>query len=189
MTRNRTFRWITVVGSLVALCFVVATVSRRVKAKPQGSRRPARFAQIRAANLGMEKIEHVVFIIKENRTFDNYFGTFPGADGATSGTISTGDVIQLGHTPDRTPRDISHAWNAAITAIDGGAMDQFDLIPGGNQNGELSCLHPTYRKRHPELFCPGTLFHSGRCDVFVLNGTKLSKSPLHCRCTIWRRNQ
>jgi len=27
------------------------------------------------------KIEHVVIIVKENHTFDNYFGTFPGADG------------------------------------------------------------------------------------------------------------
>jgi len=28
-------------------------------------------------------IENVVLIIKENHTFDNYFGTFPGANGAT----------------------------------------------------------------------------------------------------------
>ena len=28
-------------------------------------------------------IEHVVIIVKENHTFDNYFGTFPGAAGAT----------------------------------------------------------------------------------------------------------
>jgi phospholipase C len=27
-------------------------------------------------------IEHVVIIVKENHTFDNYFGTFPGANGA-----------------------------------------------------------------------------------------------------------
>jgi len=32
-------------------------------------------------------IQHIVFILKENRSFDNFFGTFPGADGATSGTI------------------------------------------------------------------------------------------------------
>src|SRR5258707_4805814 len=75
---------------------------------------------------GIEKIQHIVFIIKENRTFDNYFGTFPGADGATSGTISTGRVIPLGHLPDKTPRDISHAFNAAVTAIDGGKMDKID---------------------------------------------------------------
>jgi phospholipase C len=30
---------------------------------------------------GLDKIKHIVFIVKENRTFDNYFGTFPGADG------------------------------------------------------------------------------------------------------------
>src|SRR5579862_3103752 len=28
-------------------------------------------------------IEHVVIIVKENHTFDNYFGTFPGAAGTT----------------------------------------------------------------------------------------------------------
>src|SRR5713101_5432944 len=47
---------------------------------------------------GVEKIQHIVFIVKENRTFDNYFGTFPGADGATSGRICTGQVIPLRHT-------------------------------------------------------------------------------------------
>ena len=34
---------------------------------------------------GETPIDHVVFIIKENRTFDHYFGTYPGADGATRG--------------------------------------------------------------------------------------------------------
>src|ERR1700726_3096060 len=76
---------------------------------------------------GMNKIKHIVFIVKENRTFDNYFGTFPGADGATSGTISTGEVIPLRHAPDMTPRDIDHSYQAAVEAIDGGAMDRFDL--------------------------------------------------------------
>src|SRR5687768_2310772 len=30
-------------------------------------------------------IKHVVFLVKENRTFDNLFGTFPGADGVSFG--------------------------------------------------------------------------------------------------------
>src|ERR687895_789733 len=30
-------------------------------------------------------IKHVVFIVKENRTFDNYFARYPGAEGATTG--------------------------------------------------------------------------------------------------------
>ena len=30
---------------------------------------------------GIHKIKHVVVIMQENRSFDAYFGTFPGADG------------------------------------------------------------------------------------------------------------
>jgi phospholipase C len=78
------------------------------------------------------RIQHVVYILKENRSFDNYFGTFPGADGATTGVISTGEEIPLGRSPDRTTRDLGHGWVDAHTAINGGRMDQFDLIPDGN---------------------------------------------------------
>jgi phospholipase C len=70
-------------------------------------------------------IRHVVFIIKENRTFDNYFGTYPGADGATAGLSSNGTTIPLAHEPDSLPHDLCHAWSCAITAIDGGKMDGF----------------------------------------------------------------
>ncbi len=82
-------------------------------------------------------IQHIVYILKENRSFDNYFGTFPGADGATTGVISTGQRVTLGRTPDRTPRDLGHAWEDAHTAIDGGKMDAFDLVQDGNANGDL----------------------------------------------------
>src|ERR671936_2113655 len=30
---------------------------------------------------GVHKIRHVVIVLQENRSFDSYFGTFPGADG------------------------------------------------------------------------------------------------------------
>jgi phospholipase C len=70
----------------------------------------SRAASPRAADISL--IQHIIFIIKENRTFDNYFGTFPEADGATHGTISTGQVIPLGHLPDSTGRDISHSFTA-----------------------------------------------------------------------------
>ena len=80
-------------------------------------------------------IQHIVFIIKENRSFDEYFGQFPGADGATSGTTSTGQVMPLERTPD-TVVDMGHDWTSAITAIDGGKMDRFDIILDGDLNGE-----------------------------------------------------
>ncbi len=102
--------------------------------------------------LGLNNIQHIIFIVKENRTFDNYFGTFPGADGATTGTISTGQVIKLGRTPDQTPRDISHSFQAATTAIDGGRMDRFDLISGGNQNGDYLAYTQMVEANIPNYF-------------------------------------
>jgi phospholipase C len=80
-------------------------------------------------------IQHIVFIIKENRSFDEYFGLFPGADGSTTGVTSTGQVINLERTPDEVI-DMGHDWTSALVATDGGKMDQFDLILDGNLNGE-----------------------------------------------------
>lgn len=101
---------------------------------------------------GLHKIKHIVFIIKENRTFDNYFGTFPGANGATEGTISSGDIIPLGHTPDRTGHDIGHSFDNAKTAINNGLMNQFDLIPGGNVNGEYLAYTQLQEEDIPNYF-------------------------------------
>lgn len=89
-----------------------------------------------AAPVGINLIQHIVFIVRENRTFDNYFGTFPGANGATSGTISSHQVIPIIHESDRTPRDIEHGWYSARLAMNNGKMDRFDLISGANNNGD-----------------------------------------------------
>jgi phospholipase C len=80
---------------------------------------------------GVMKIEHIVFIIKENRSFDTYFGTFPGADGATYGKTSDGTRVKLGITPDETPYDIGHTSGEAFEASNRGQMDHFDLIRNG----------------------------------------------------------
>jgi len=83
------------------------------------------------------KMQHVVFIIKENRSFDEYFGQFPGANGTKFGTLSNGQTIPLGHTPDQTPHDVGHDWFSGIEVIDGGKMDLFDINYGGNLKGDL----------------------------------------------------
>ena len=41
----------------------------------------------------LSQIQHWVFVIKENRTFDTYFGTFPGADGIPMDGIATAAVL------------------------------------------------------------------------------------------------
>jgi phospholipase C len=70
-------------------------------------------------------VQHIVFLIKENRTFDNLFGRFPGADGATSGPTCDGTIVNLRRAPDKAP-DLDHSFIAGMTGIDGGGMDCFD---------------------------------------------------------------
>ncbi len=135
-TRTKVIRFAAALSCLAALVFLLSHASLGKSGERKKPHHHGKGREHRGEHERLEKIRHIVFLVKENRTFDNYFGTFPGADGATSGRISTGDVIPLGQAPDRTPRDISHSFQSAVKAIDGGAMDQFDLIPGGNQNGD-----------------------------------------------------
>jgi phospholipase C len=86
---------------------------------------------------GLSRFKHVVFILKENHTFDNYFGAFPGADGASTGRIHTGESVDLDRPPDFIPRDIRHNSLNTLMAMDQGKMDRFDLIPGSFQEGQL----------------------------------------------------
>src|SRR5258708_29402196 len=107
---------------------------------------------------GLRRIQHIIFIVKENRTFDNYFGTFPGADGATTGMIHTGEIIPLSRQPDRLTHDIGHSFNNAVTAINGGAMNQFDLITGGQDlSGYSQYLEERSEEHTSELQSPDHL--------------------------------
>jgi phospholipase C len=72
-------------------------------------------------------IEHVVFVIKENRTFDNLFGLFPGANGVSVG-IDQGEPRPLTRAIDRLDQDIRHCYDCALQAWNGGAMDGFATI-------------------------------------------------------------
>ncbi|HEX9718026.1 MAG TPA: alkaline phosphatase family protein [Actinomycetota bacterium] len=72
-------------------------------------------------------IKHVVFVIKENRTFDNMFGRFPGANGATTG-MDRGAIRPLTPAIDRIPEDIKHCYECALQAWNGGKMDGFATI-------------------------------------------------------------
>jgi phospholipase C len=47
-----------------------------------GSKKITRVRRPSKRKAGAGPIAHVVLIIKENHAFDNYFGTFPGANGA-----------------------------------------------------------------------------------------------------------
>ncbi len=77
-------------------------------------------------------IKHVVFLIKENRTYDVYFGKYDGGNGTTTGITHTGAVVPLQPLLDKSSPDIDHCWNCALMAYNDGGMNGFDLItPGG----------------------------------------------------------
>src|SRR4051794_29956560 len=65
-------------------------------------------------------IKHVVVIVKENHTFDNYFGSFPGAEGATTCKKSDGSSIPCGRAPNFTSHDLSHAHSAGLIDYNNG---------------------------------------------------------------------
>jgi phospholipase C len=98
---------------------------------------------------GIHKIKHVIIIMQENRSFDSYFGTFPGADGLPmkDGKPSvcvhdpkTGDCVK----PHPDHADVNgggpHGLNAAAKDIDGGKMDGFVAEA---ERAQQACAIPT----------------------------------------------
>jgi phospholipase C len=76
------------------------------------------------------RIDHVLFLIQENHSFDNYFGTYPGAEGPPPGLklpLRPGMPPTVGpfHFTSPLTHDMSHAWEVAHAALDGGKMDGF----------------------------------------------------------------
>lgn len=110
------------------------------------------FIRVPPKKTSQGKIEHIVFIVKENRSFDEYFGTYPGANGATTGTLSTGQVITLGHTPDPPAHDMGHEWTDSHSDVDGGRMDRFDLELTCSENGDLQCMTQLYQSDIPNYW-------------------------------------
>ena len=98
---------------------------------------------------GIHKIRHVIVIMQENRSFDSYFGTFPGADGipmtAARPTVcapdpSTGRCV----APYVDHADVNgggpHNYANATADVDGGRMDGFIGQVGAARRG---CADPT----------------------------------------------
>jgi phospholipase C len=95
-----------------------------------------------------DKIKHIIIIMQENRSFDSYFGTYPGADGIPMQngvpTVCVNDPkTGMCVKPFHDPKDINaggpHAAASATTDIDGGKMDGFIAAFRGAQK---ACKNP-----------------------------------------------
>jgi phospholipase C len=98
-----------VLGVLVATALVAGAVSAPAQA--------------------VSKIRHVIVIMQENRSFDTYFGTYPGADGIPPGTCvpdpQSGGCVRPFHDRYDSNAGGPHGAAAAIADVDGGKMDGF----------------------------------------------------------------
>lgn len=91
---------------------------------------PPNRAEDLQVKLARRKITHVVYLVKENRTFDTMFGRFPGADGATTGLTCDGRTVPLTRAADDTPGP-DHSFQGGLKAINGGRMNCFSELFGG----------------------------------------------------------
>jgi len=103
----------------------------------------------RGASGSISPIQHVVVMVQENRTFNNFFATYPGTDGTTTAKvvaqpsctppISAG-TIALTKTNLVLSYDLNHKYAGFKAGYDKGTMDGFDRIK--RQNGKPECYDP-----------------------------------------------
>jgi phospholipase C len=96
----------------------------------------------------LAKIKHIVIIMQENRSFDHYFGTFPGADGIPmiNGVPSacvrdpgSGTCVRPFHDSADVNLGGPHSQSNATADIDGGRMDGFIKQA---ESGRTGCADP-----------------------------------------------
>jgi phospholipase C len=106
---------------------------------------PAIAAPDALAAQGIHKIKHVVIIMQENRSFDSYFGTYPGADGIPGLAGNPGRVPCV---PDPMRHICRRPWHDHADINAGGphmAVDAIGDVNGGRMNGFIASVesgHP-----------------------------------------------
>jgi phospholipase C len=107
---------------------------------------PAAISPSPEAPAGLEKIQHFVFIMQENRSFDSYFGTYPGADGIPQGVSFVdphdGSKVSPYHDTDDINRGGPHGWDNAQADIDKGKMDGFLTESYKGRNADGTAFNP-----------------------------------------------
>ena len=93
---------------------------------------------------GIHNIQHVVVIMQENRSFDSYFGTYPGANGIPAGILRAGPAQRrlrgaVSRSEQRKLRRSSRPRRFTAD-LDGGRMDGF--IGQAETGGKCKSIEP-----------------------------------------------
>ena len=116
--------------------------------------------------VGIEKIEHIIVIIQENRSFDHYFGTYPGADGIPMANGKPKACI-----PNPFGKQCGSPYHSTNMFQDGGPHNHrasMTDVNGGKMNGFLQALGTATSFCHVTPSQPGCekkLGPSGQADV------------------------
>ena len=127
-------RWVVTAGVAVAC---VASAAVVLDSRASSGSKP------RSTPSSIHLIKHVIVIMQENRSFDSYFGTYPGADGIPKNvcvpdTVRGGCVRRYHDTRDRNAGG-PHGAVQARRDIAGGAMNGF---VGEAEGGRRTCVDP-----------------------------------------------
>ena len=125
---------------------------------PLGQQAPDSRTFVAHHKSGSTPISHVVLIVQENRSFNNFFATFPGTDGTTTGTAKVSapckiytQSVTLQESPLVIRGDLNHSYRGYMISRDGGNMDGFDNVADGALGTE--CLKP-YQYVNPTAIKP-----------------------------------
>ena len=121
---------------LGGLCVMIAALTLLGSSALPGNEAASNPSSPSSPSHRMDKIEHVVWIIQENHSYDNYFGTFPNADGIPPSTClpvlpGSKRCVKPFHMPPGQPLlDLEHSWETAHAAYDHGTMEGFVWAEG-----------------------------------------------------------
>src|SRR5579863_5948209 len=96
------------------------------------------------------KIQHIVIVVQENRSFNNLFMGFPGATSSTYGYASNGYKVTLQPIPLEAPWDVEHDSSGFFAACNGtGSIPGTNCRNNGFNNEYAGCYsncppYPTY---------------------------------------------
>ena len=103
---------------------------------------------------GAGKIKHIVYIVQENRSFDNMFQGYPGADTVAKGKISTGETVKLKPVGLAAFYVIDHSAEAMFAACNGTGKLPGTQCRNNGFNKELNAGGPSNVKYPEYVYVP-----------------------------------
>ncbi|HEY3264550.1 MAG TPA: alkaline phosphatase family protein [Actinomycetota bacterium] len=163
---------------LLSLAIAAAAACTPVATRQQVTASPSTSGGKTRLDVARERIDHLIFIVQENRSFDHYFGTYPGADGIPMRdgrpAVCAQDPV-LGrcsvpyHSSNQYQHGGPHTTAASIGDIDGGRMDGFIRTLAGSGAHNYDCADAG---RRDDPACDAYLGPQGQPDVMSYHTAK-----------------